>query len=130
MDIATLISTNLTRWMSDNHDLNTDKKVEAKSGIGSSTVQRARTGNANVTVKSLEAIALAFGRTANELLLPPDPLSVKQQTASYVFEKEHPAITEVARLMRKMDDVGKGRVLERAEALSEQHAITRRGNAA
>lgn len=51
--------------------LDTLKKVSAKSDVGFGTVQRAKNGDGNITVANLAAIAQAFGRKPEELLVPP-----------------------------------------------------------
>lgn len=72
MDISAVIATNLSSWMESTPGLDTVQKVEAKSGVGFGTVRRARKGEGNLTVEKLAAIANAFGRTAAELVTPPD----------------------------------------------------------
>lgn len=58
MDIIARISRNLNDWMSQHPDLNTIKKVSVRSGVGFGTVQRAKNGDGNITVRNLEAIAV------------------------------------------------------------------------
>ena len=70
MDIASIISENLTAWMAATPGLDTLQKLEAKSGTGFGTVRRAKNGDGNITVDRLAAIAAAFGRTPAELLTP------------------------------------------------------------
>lgn len=72
MDITAIISANLTAWMAESPSLDTLKKLEVRSGIGFSTIRRAKNGDAdsNITAKSIAAIAEAFGRTPAELLTP------------------------------------------------------------
>ena len=52
--------------------LDTLKKLEVRSGIGFSTIRRAKNGDSdsNITAKSIAAIAKAFGRTPAELMTP------------------------------------------------------------
>ena len=74
MDIAQIISKNLTDWMDQTPSLDTFKKLSARSGVGFGTVQRAKNGDGNITVKVVEALAAAFGRKPADLLtLPPEP---------------------------------------------------------
>lgn len=72
MDITTHIATNLDAWMADSQNLNTLKKVAARSGVGFGTVRRARNGDGNTTIKNLTAIARAFGRSIDDLLRAPE----------------------------------------------------------
>lgn len=72
MDIASIISKNLTAWMTATPSLDTFKKLSAKSGVGFGTVQRAKNGDGNITADKLTAIAAAFGRTPAELMTPSD----------------------------------------------------------
>lgn len=68
MDIAQIISKNLSDWMASTPGLDTIQKVEAKSGVGFGTIRRTKNGDGNITVDKLSAIAAAFGRTPDELL--------------------------------------------------------------
>ena len=68
MDIIARISRNLTYWMGQHPDMNTLKKVSARSGVGFGTVQRAKNGDGNITVRNLEAIAKVFRRPVEELM--------------------------------------------------------------
>lgn len=70
MDIAKVISQNLTSWMEATPALDTFKKLSVRSGVGFGTVQRAKNGDGNITVEKLAAIAQAFGRQPAELLVP------------------------------------------------------------
>lgn len=71
MDISKRISINLSAWMADS-PLATIKALSRASGVGFGTVQRAKNGDANITVQNLEAIARAFRRHAIDLLAEPD----------------------------------------------------------
>jgi transcriptional regulator with XRE-family HTH domain len=83
MDITAIVAENLSAWMAATPALDTLQKLEAKSGVGFSTIRRARKGEGNVTVENLAKIASAFGRSPAELLIPregrtanlPSPLS-------------------------------------------------------
>lgn len=70
MDISKTISDNLSAWMDESSSLNTLKKLEAKSGVGFGTIQRAKNGDGNITVEKLAMLAAAFGRTPADLLTP------------------------------------------------------------
>jgi len=89
MDISDTISANLSAWMAAAPDLDTLKKVAAKSGVGFETVRRARNGDGNITVEKLAAIAAAFRQPPAALLTPATegeagalPPSLAIQTAS------------------------------------------------
>lgn len=71
MDITDHIASNLDNWMASTPNLDTLKKVSARSGVGFGTVRRARNGDGNTTIKNLTAIAKAFGRSIEELLRAP-----------------------------------------------------------
>lgn len=71
MDIAEVISYNLTRLMSSSVSLNTLVKVSKASKVGFGTVRRAKNGDGNITVSNLEMIAAAFSRKAVDLLTLP-----------------------------------------------------------
>jgi transcriptional regulator with XRE-family HTH domain len=72
MDIRATVSRNLSAWMSGNANLDTLKKIAAKSGVGFGTVQRAKNGDGNTTIQNLELIAKAFRRRAIDLLAESD----------------------------------------------------------
>lgn len=71
MDITDHIASNLDTWMASTPNLDILKKVAARSGVGFGTVQRARNGDGNTTIKNLTAIAKAFNRSIEELLRAP-----------------------------------------------------------
>lgn len=71
MDISAIISRNLNSWMESYPGRETLAKVAKAANIGFGTVQRARNGDGNITVSSLEAIAKAFRRTARDLITEP-----------------------------------------------------------
>jgi len=71
MDIASVISKNLSAWMDGSERLSTIKALSKSSGVGFGTVQRAKNGDGNITVQNLEAIARAFKRNATDLLIAP-----------------------------------------------------------
>jgi len=71
MAIAQIISRNLGALMASYPGRDTLAKVAKASGVGFGTVQRARNGDGNVTVQNLELIAMAFRRSARDLLTEP-----------------------------------------------------------
>lgn len=83
MDIAAIISANLTSWMAETPALDTFKKLSAKSGVGFGTVQRAKNGDGNITVEKLDMIAAVFGRTAAELVTPHPAQALQPNTGKY-----------------------------------------------
>lgn len=70
MDIVSTIAANLSAWMADNPDLDTIKKVAARSGVGFGTVRRTKNGEGNPTITNLADIARAFKRPLEDLLRP------------------------------------------------------------
>ncbi len=71
MDIAAIISRNLTALMASYPDRETLEKVAHVAHVGFSTVRRAKNGDGNLTVQNLDLIARAFRRTAKDLLAEP-----------------------------------------------------------
>lgn len=100
MDISAAISRNLTDWMNASPALDTLKKVEAKSGLGFSTIRRAKNGDGNVTVETLEALAAAFGRSAMDLITPPVADSPKTR-ATTANENSAPYPVDPTALVRE-----------------------------
>lgn len=72
MDIAKIVSGNLTALMESHPGRETLEKVAHVAGVGFSTVRRAKNGDGNLTVQNLELIAKAFRRSAKDLLVDPD----------------------------------------------------------
>jgi transcriptional regulator with XRE-family HTH domain len=68
MEIDQIIAENLRALMNGSENLNTLKKLSAKSKVGFGTVRRTRNGDGNITVQNLEKIAHAFEKTAIDLL--------------------------------------------------------------
>ncbi|MEO6147043.1 MAG: helix-turn-helix transcriptional regulator [Sulfuriferula sp.] len=68
MEIDQIIAENLRDLMKESENLNTLKKLSAKSKVGFGTVRRTRNGDGNITVQNLEKIAHAFEKTAVYLL--------------------------------------------------------------
>jgi transcriptional regulator with XRE-family HTH domain len=71
MDIAKIIAGNLTALMESYPGRETLEKVAHVSGVGFSTVRRAKNGDGNLTVQNLDLIAKAFRRSAKDLLVDP-----------------------------------------------------------
>ena len=71
MDIAAIISRNLTALMASYPDRETLEKVAHVAHVGFSAVRRAKNGDGNLTVQNLDLIARAFRRTAKDLLAEP-----------------------------------------------------------
>lgn len=130
MDISERIARTLTIWMDAREDLGTIKKLSAKSKVGFGTVQRAKNGDGNITVKNLALIARAFGRPVEALLdvpaavlpaLPPPILlprcEVREPDARYA----DPTITELLDLANTMDSTGLNLLLVVARALAAEH---------
>lgn len=108
MNINRVIANNLNRLMSDNTELNTNEKLAAKSHVGRSTIQRARTGDANLTVVNLYQLAEALKRPVHELLErePPKTLrACEPPTAPYAVVK-NPTRAEIDKLLDQTDEKG------------------------
>lgn len=71
MGIMQTVAMNIAAWRASYPELDGLKKIALRAGIGFGTVQRASSGDGNVTVNTLEAIAGAFHRRAIDLLSDP-----------------------------------------------------------
>ncbi len=129
MDVSTHIAKTLTLWMSQNPGLDTLKKVSARSGVGFGTVQRAKNGDGNTTVKNLALIAKAFGRPVEDLIgivdgeIPASYLAAadstkmttqEPQAAPYLTER----LKELIELTKTMSDEGQAILLGRAQEIA------------
>lgn len=138
MDIARIISENLTAWMAGNPSLDTFKKVAKGAHVGFGTIQRAKNGDGNITVEKLTAIAGAFGRHPADLLLaaPADerpamghyPPAVERQapvarepTPLPVKSAREQRIDEIVTLLRSTDDYGVVAMLEKAKDVARDY---------
>ena len=83
MDISERIARRLTHWMATSPDMDTLKKVAARSKTSYGTVQRMRAGNNNITIANLEAVAKAFGHSLAELTDADDSPTADQTRAEY-----------------------------------------------
>ena len=83
MDISQVIADNLGTWMAANPSLSTIEKVAAKSHVGFGTVRRTRNGEGNTTIQNLDAIAKAFGRRVEHLLIPTTGSAALEQATPY-----------------------------------------------
>lgn len=92
MDMSQVIAQNLSKWMAEFPHRRTLEEVAQDAGVGFGTVRRAKTGDGNLTIANLEAIAKAFGRTARDLLVISDP--TPQGTA---YDAAQPARVLLAR---------------------------------
>lgn len=66
MDVA---QRNFVAWRQLYPEAGTLKQIAIKAGVGFGTVQRLNTGDGNITVEKLEAIARVFRRSATDLLM-------------------------------------------------------------
>lgn len=119
MDITTIIAKNLTAWMAAHPNLDTLLKVAAISGVGFGTVRRAKNGDGNTTIQNLAAIAAAFKRRPEHLLIDPDagaPVALlPPPIADLVLEAPLDDIVAAAKAMSKE---GRYVLLGRAEELA------------
>lgn len=131
MDIAKVISHNLTVWMAETPSLDTFKKVAAKSGVGFGTVQRAKNGDGNITVEKLTAIAEAFGRKPAELMMPPSAApsgteAVKETCSPLTLPRPSPRedrIAAINTLLVCTDDYGLVAMLEKAKDVARDYPL-------
>jgi transcriptional regulator with XRE-family HTH domain len=123
MEITGRIAENLSAWMDESPNLDTLKKVAAKSGVGFGTVRRARNGDGNTTIKNLTAIAKAFGRSIEDLLRAP----MTYATGGIVTDlpasqpKIPPLITELTAVAYTISDRGQAELIGRAKELALLH---------
>jgi transcriptional regulator with XRE-family HTH domain len=73
----TILAANLNKLMATHPDLETNVKLGKKSGVGRSTVDRARRGESGVTLDKLEGLAAAFEAEPWVLLCPAMESTIK-----------------------------------------------------
>lgn len=120
MDIVARVAHNLSAWMSAHPDLRSIKKVAARSGVGFGTVQRAKNGDGNITIRNLELIARAFRR-------PVEDLMGMEYTAGRVLpmvQAQEPRLAYAGRLKELMDIVAEMDDLSQAELLGRAKEMT------
>lgn len=102
--------------------LDTLKKVSSKSGVGFGTVRRARNGDGNTTIQNLSAIARAFKRRPEDLLVSSDYSTDDKVTRLAAREPSprSPLIDELIALAERMNERGQAQLIERAEVLAQQ----------
>ena len=108
MTINRVIANNLNRLMSDNTELNTNEKLAAKSKVGRSTIQRARAGDANLTVANLYQLAAALKRPVHDLLeqdAAARPAAAAEPASTYSVIKNQTRV-EIEKLLDQTDSKG------------------------
>ena len=118
MEISAIIAANLDAWMQDTPALNTIKKVSARANVGFGTVRRARIGDGNTTIQNLEAIAKAFQRRPEDLLVVPGG-TLNEPAA--VYEVTPPLIAELLDIAQSMNERGQIELIGRAKEVARQH---------
>lgn len=122
MKITQHISANLTAWMKANENLNTIKKVAARSKVGFGTVQRVKNGDGNPTITNLYDIARAFNHRIEDLLAKPtqseDVITMVRQPQAPIYS---PVILELIALTDVMDDIGQWQLIGMAKSLAQNH---------
>lgn len=118
MDITATIAHNLAVWMAAKPALGTLKKVAAKAQVGFGTVRRARNGDGNTTIQNLDAIARAFGRRVEDMLVEP----VADGKVATLPEREapelKPPLDAIVTTALAMSKEGRHVLLGRAEELA------------
>ncbi len=126
MTQADTIANNLIAWMESNPSLETIKKVAARSGVGFGTVQRIKNGEGNPTRKSLEGVAKAFGRTAEDLLRRDGVASLGGVDASgsggAVTAEVDPVLVDLATLDPEDADVWRAQIRAAATKIRRQRS--------
>lgn len=130
MDISETIAATLTRWMEENPGLDTIKKVSERSGVGFGTVRRTKNGDGNITVKNLQAIAKAFHRPVESLLVP--AAYPTDNLVSMIAVREPPAyppmVAELLELVMDMPPLSQAELLGRAKEMNSR-ATSRKNHA-
>ena len=125
MTQADTIANNLIEWMESNPSLDTLKKVAVRSGVGFGTVQRIKNGEGNPTRKSLEGIAKAFGRTAEDLLRDSSVVLASTEAAGTVGSitpATDPVLTDLATLDPEDANVWRAQICAAATKVRRQRA--------
>lgn len=87
--IGEIVSHNLKRWMASSRDLSSQQRVADAAHISQATINRILRNEVSATVANLEAISRAFGRSAYEILIPPnDPATISYDRARYALLPE------------------------------------------
>jgi transcriptional regulator with XRE-family HTH domain len=131
MTQADTIAKNLSAWMESNPSLDTLKKVATRSGVGFGTVQRIKNGEGNPTRKSLEGVAKAFGRTAEDLLRQNVVAGVNSVDASgavgLVTAKVDPVLIDLEALEPEDADVWRAQIRAAATKIRRQRSAETSG---
>jgi transcriptional regulator with XRE-family HTH domain len=97
--MSSRVAYNLDKLMRETPSLDTQQKLARRSGVGQSSIGRIRRGEISTTVDTLDALALAFGLTAADLLQDPEEFAVKAESAA-LTAKNH----RLERLLAMMSD--------------------------
>nr|DAF10804.1 MAG TPA: Helix-turn-helix protein [Caudoviricetes sp.] len=88
-EIGEVVAHNLKRWMAANRELSSQQRVADASHVSQATINRILRNEVSATIANLEAIANAFGRSAYEILIPPnDPSTISYDRARYALLPE------------------------------------------
>lgn len=124
MDINKIIGENLDAWMAASTTLTTIKKVSSRAGVGFGTVQRARNGDGNITVKNLADIARAFGRSPIDLLQADRPYPLNDKVIDLCVREVPivaPLIGELLAVAEQINERGLAELIGRAKEMAAQH---------
>lgn len=84
MGVQSQIADKLGTWMEEDPWLNTAQKLEARAGVGASTILRIRRGEQNPTADVLDSLARAFGRAAGDFFDGPRRIVEDKQRNDYL----------------------------------------------
>lgn len=131
MDITATIARNLRAWMAAPSTLNTIDKVVTKSGVGFGTVRRARNGDGNTTIQNLTAIARAFDRAPQDLLVGADYATGRTTTDSPARDAAAipDLIKELVEVAEQLTERGQAELLGRAKEMALTHARPKKNRA-
>lgn len=137
MDIHKIIADNLNQWIASDRWLNNSVKVAAKSTVGTTTVNRIRRADGNVTAKNIEALAAAFRRNPADLLCTPESvktyptrIEADEPPPAEVYKFPQPLLNELMALAEKIDDAGLHRLIGQAGQILEQFPREHKGKSA
>lgn len=125
MAITSTISENLAAWMAISADLNTLKKLAARSGVGFGTVRRMKNGDGNPTIKNITDVAKAFGKKPEDLLLAATAGDAASAAERCLAEPPTPTYTalmiELTKVAETIDDRGMHILIDKAEEIAARH---------
>jgi transcriptional regulator with XRE-family HTH domain len=131
MDIAHIVRDNLRRWMEPPSLMTTVVEVARRSGVPRESVRRAYNGEGNSTIKTIDGIATAFGKTAADLVSVSSDQSSPHgvQDASngqvYFVGRRETRMQTINAILERTDDDGLIAAIERLEDIAIKYPRAR-----